>query len=276
MAVNTPYISSTQVASSTPFDNTQGNGYVGSDVQSALQELRDYEIYDTNSTATTTSGTLTLTAPVSGGGTGTAKTLQYLTGSATGYSVQMPSALLLSLGTHFIIANTSTQTVTIKDNSGATLFTLGQTSIGHLFLQAAGSAAGTWLYYQILASSIASGIISYNVVSSTTFATSASAMTLVTGMTVTPEAGTYGVWVSSSAYGSGSGQEIDVQIYNGSTPIVDSLRQNVTPAGGHYCQPSTQTISQFNGTNACSMHVNANGNSMTVVGRSLLLIRLGP
>ena len=42
MALNKAYVPSTQVASRTPFDNSVGDGYLGTDVQSALQELRDY------------------------------------------------------------------------------------------------------------------------------------------------------------------------------------------------------------------------------------------
>ena len=126
MALNKAYVSSTQVASSTPFDNSVGDGYLGTDVQSALQELRDYTVYDSQTTATTLNGTLTLLSPVAGGQDGgngaTSTSLQFLTGTATGFSVVLPSALTLSVGMHYKIDNTSTQPVTIKDGSGATLF----------------------------------------------------------------------------------------------------------------------------------------------------------
>jgi hypothetical protein len=123
---------------------------------------------------------------------------------------------------------------------------------------------------------VASGIISYNIISSTTFSTSASVDTLITGMTVVPVAGTYSIWYNAANSSTGSGQQLDCTIYNGATAIADSLRSNLSTAGTHIFQNSTQTISQFNGTNACSVKVDANGNSMTIGFRSLLLIRTGP
>lgn len=278
MSLNKAYNSSTQVASSTPFDNSVGDGYVGSDVQSVLQELRDYTIYDSQTTATTLNGTLQLIAPVAGGqdgGSGSTNTsTQFLTGSATGYTVEVPAATDLSVGMYYQIINQSSHDVTIKDGGGNVLFTLSQTSIGELTLQLNGTAAGTWVWFQTQVG-VASGIIVYNVTSTTAFATSASALTLITGMSIVPQAGTYSIWFNASVTGSGSAQEIDCQIFNGATGIVDSPREGSTPAGSHLMLLSTQTTSQFNGTNACSVEVNANGNSMTVNQRSLLMIRTG-
>jgi len=276
MAINGPYISSTQVASSTPFDNTQGNGYVGSDVQSVLQELRGYTIYDVNSTATTTNGTLQLVAPVAGGGTGTAKTLQILTGSATGYSVELPSALGLTDGQLYIIANTTAVTVTIKDGSGATLFTLSQNSIGYLYLRAGGSAAGTWLYYQVLSGGTATGIISYNLTSSTTFTTTSNTEVVITGFTLTPEAGTYGVWASAAMQSTASGSTLSGAIYKTGVQVADSERTSRVAAANANIVFSTQSIVQFNGTDTCDMRVSTTSATMTVAQRSLLMIRLGP
>jgi hypothetical protein len=276
MAINTPFITSTQVASSTPFDPTTGDGFIGTDVQSALQELRNYTVYDSDITATTASGTLTLLPPIAGGQVNgaTSQRLQILTGSATGYTVKMPSALTLSISAEYLIANTSSRPVTIEDGGGNVLFTLSQSSIGTMILQAAGSAAGTWLWWQT-SLNVAAGIIVYNITSTTAFATSASAMTLITGMSVVPQAGTYSIWFNSSITGSGSAQAMDVQIQNGATVITDSPREAATPAGSHVTILGTQTTAQFNGTSACAAYVNANGNSMTVNQRSLLMIRTG-
>ena len=266
MPINGPYISSTQVASSTPFDPTTGKGFVGSDVQTALEELRDHTIYDSRTQATTAAGTLTLTS--------TDTNLQYLTGSAVGYNVQLPSALTLSLAAFYQILNTSSQNVQIKDGGGNNLFVLGQNSIGYVYLQLNGTAAGTWVYWQTSVNSGA-GIISYNIVSSTTFSSSASVDTLITGMSIVPQAGTYGIWVNYQLTGTGAGQQVDNTIYNGGSAIVDSKRSNLSTSGTHIFSSSTQTISQFNGTNACALYINPNGNSFTVGARSLLMIRLG-
>jgi hypothetical protein len=276
MPINTPYISSTQVASSTPFDPTTGVGYVGSDVQSVLQELRDYTIHSDNITATTVGGTLQLTAPVAGGDTTTGRTLQILTGTATGYSVEMPSALGLSVGANYIIGNTTTQPVTIKDGAGTTLFSLSETSVGYLFLQAGGSAGGTWLFYQI--SATASGVTSYNVVSSTAFSTTSTTNVVITGFTVTPQSGTYAVWVNGSwTPQAGPGNLETVTIYNNGASVADSVRSQSPIQSLDPSLMSTQTITQVNGSQAIDVRINSSsGQNLTVNQRSLLLIRLGP
>lgn len=255
----------TQVASSLPFDNTTSKGFSSTDVQGALEELRDHTVFDSQTQATSTNGTLTLTSANTN--------LQFLTGSATGYSVKMPDATTLSLSAYYQIINQSSQTVSVKDSSGAVLFPLGQTSIGYLYLQLNGTAAGSWVYYQ---SAISAGIQNYNVVSSTIFTSNAAVDTLITGMTITPVAGTYAIWFNGQITGTGSGQQTDVTLYNGGSAIADSKRSGLSPAGTHIYQLNTQTVSQFNGTNACAVYVNPNSNSDTITGRSLLLIRLGP
>ena len=276
MSLTKAYVTSTQVASSTPFDPTTGDGFIGTDVQSALQELRNYTIYDSDITATTLNGTLTLLSPIAGGQANgaTSQRLQILTGTATGYSVKLPSASTLSLSAEYLITNTSSQTVTVEDGGGNILFVLSQSSIGTLILQANGSAAGTWIWYQTQLNT-ANGIIVYNITSTTSFATSASVDTLITGMSVVPQAGTYSIWYNAANTGTGSGQQMDCTIYNGASAVADSVRFNLSTSGVHIFQNSTQTTSQFNGTNACSIKVNANGNSITVGVRSLLMIRTG-
>lgn len=278
MPLNKAYIASTQVASSTPFDNTTNDGFIGSDVQSALQEIRSYDIHDAQSTATTASGTLTLSSPIAGGQSegATSTTFQILTGTAAGFTVKMPSALTITVGSEYIIANTSTQTVAIQDNSGGTLFTLAQDSFGFLYLQAGGSAGGTWLYYQTQLNT-ASGITSYNVVSSTGFSTSSTTDVVITGFTVTPQAGTYAVWVNGTwTPQAGPGNVETVSIYKGGTVVTDSIRgispiQSLNPA-----LMCTQTITQVTGSQAIDVRINSSsGQNLTVNSRSLLLIRLG-
>lgn len=256
----------TQVASSVPFDNTLNEGFVGTDVQTVLGELRDHTIYDSQTQATTTNGTLTLTS--------TNPNAQILTGSATGYSVQLPSATTLSLTAYYQIFNQSSVPVTIKDGSGATLFVLGETSIGHVYLQLNGTTAGTWIYWQT-STDIVEDLPIYKITSTTAFATSASVDTLITGMTITPVAGTYAVWYSSTNTGTGSGQTLNSTVYQGASAIADSARQDASPSGTHIFSVQTLTTFQFNGTTACSIYVNANGNSITVNSRTMLLIRLG-
>lgn len=200
---------------------------------------------------------------------------QFFTGSTVGQIVQLPDATTLAPGWMFEFYNQGSTTLAVKDGSGAALFTLGQSSIGFMKLQLNGTAAGTWIFYQQFVSSIASGIQSYNITSTTSFTNAGSADVLITGMTVTPAAGTYAIWFNCQVTAGGSGQQMDVSVYNGGSLIADSKRSNLATAGIHIFQPNTQTISQFTGSSACEVRVNPNGNSQTVGARSMLLIRLG-
>ena len=267
--MRTPIFPSTQVASSTPFDNTQNNGYSSSDVQSALQELRDHTVYDSRTQVSTLNGTLTLTSADTN--------MQFITGTATGYTIVMPSALAVpaaSSASYYQLANTSSVVMTVKDGAGNTLFTFGQNSVAYLWLQAAGSAGGTWLWYQT-SLNVASGVLNYNVVSSTPFSANGNVDSLITGMSLIPQAGTYAIWANYQLSGINSALQVDTTIYNAASAIADSKRSNLSTAGTHIFSSSTMTISQFNGTASCGLYWNPNGNSFTVVNRSLLLVRLG-
>jgi len=201
-------------------------------------------------------------------------TTYLITGSSTGQSIVLPDATNIRIGYKVDIYNQSSQPITLKDGGNNTLIVLSQTSYTQLMLQTNGTAAGSWLYNQVILS-IAGGLISYNVISNTDFSSSASVDTLITGMSVTPQSGTYSIWYNAQNTGSGSGQQLDCTIYSGASPITDSKRSNLSTSGGHIFQNSTQTIKSFNGSTACSIYINPNGNSMTVSQRSMLLIRLG-
>ena len=254
------------VAKAVPFDNTTGKGYVGLEVQAALEEIRDHTIYISRTQTTTLNGTLTLVLADT--------TLQYVTGTATGYSVVLPDATTLTIGQRYLIENTSTQSINIKDGGGNLLFVLGQSSEAILTLQLNPNADGTWIGYQNLLG-FGSGVVTYNIVSSTNFSSSANVDTLITGMSVTPQAGTYGIWYNAQNSGTGSGQQLDCTIYAGAAAITDSIRSNLSTSGSHIFQNSTQTIHTFDGLTTCNIKVNPNGNNMTIGNRSLLMIRFG-
>ena len=263
--MGTSLFPTTQVAASIPFDSTQ-DAFNSTDVQAALGEIRQHPVRDQDATTTTLNGTLTLTTASKG--------FQLLTGSATGFTVIMPNTLTIFIGQEYMLINQSSQPMTVKDGGGNILLTLAQTSIGFLMLQAQGSSAGTWVYWQTFIG-VSSGVVNYNVISNTVFSSSANADVLLTGMTLTPQAGTYAIWYSSQNNGSGSGQQLNCTLYKGAAAIPDSFRSAASPSGGHSFFEGTQTIAQFDGATACSVYVNPNANGMTINQRSLLMIRLG-
>lgn len=263
-----------QVAASIPFDSTQ-DAFNSTDVQTALGEIRQHPVWDQDITTTATNATLSLNTASKG--------YQLINGSATGYSIQMPSALTIFIGQEYMIVNIGSQTITIKDSSGAAIFTLSQTSIGFLFLQAQGSAAGTWIYWQTFIGT-STGVVNYNITSTTPFTTTSTSDTIIPGMNITPQAGTYAIWYSSANTGSSSGQQLNCTVYKGAVAVSDSSRASTSTSNAHVFFIGTQTIVQFDGVSACAIYVNTNttgvvppsiGNSITINQRSLLMIRLG-
>jgi len=220
------------------------------------------------STTTSLNGTLTLT--------NANNSAQILTGSATGFSVVLPNATTLLQGhTHDIYNNTGV-TVTIKTNGGATLFVLSQNSTGYLYLISNGTAAGTWSSWQIIADpSIASGILNYKITSSTTFTTASATDVVVTSFSVTPQAGTYAIWYNASVTITTNNTLLRGSIYKGGILIADSTRASQASGGGWSGLSSTMTTSQFSGTQTCDVRVRSSSGNISVLDRTLIMIRLG-
>jgi len=264
-----------QVAASTPFDTKNGQYGFGvqhpvNSTQDALEELREHTIYYSQTHAISAAGTLNLPADSS--------TLHYLTGSGAGYSVLMPPANQIMIGSYYTIVNTTNEIISIKDNAGSLLFTLAQQSIGFLYLRLNPDASGTWIYYQALLSSVATGIINYNLISSTPFSTSVRnpTFTPITSFSITPQAGTYGIWYNASVYYTKTPKGHWWRITRGGVALADTLRRQDTAHSNQTMVDSTMTVASFDGSQACAVEVSCdNTGTLTVNDRSLILIRLG-
>jgi len=218
--------------------------------------------------ARTTNGTLNLTDQ--------SNSAQLITGDNTGYSVVLPDATTLPQGHKYEIYNTGNTTMLVKSFGGATLFTLSQNSTAYLYLRDNSSEAGIWLAWQIISdANIASGIVNYKVTSATPFATTSATDVLITGFTVTPQAGTYAVWFNGEVIIGSNNTDMFCTVYNGGVAITDSQRSAQGVGSNWNGTISTMTTSQFNGTNACDVRVRRTGGNLTINQRSLILIRLG-
>jgi len=238
----------------------------------AVEELLTVNSLQLNSTNTTTilNGTLILTA--------LSRCLQFLSGSATGFSVVLPAANTLGLSVHYVIANDTNQLVTVKDGSGVSILTIDRNSIAYLYVQDNTTIAGNWFFWQVLANSIASGIINYNITSSTAFITSSRNPTFVpiTGLNVTPQAGTYACWYNASVYYTTTPKAHFWVFYKNGTQVVESLRQQDTAHSNQTMVDTTQAVLSFNGSETCSVRVACdNTGSLTVNARTMVLIRIG-
>lgn len=85
----------------------------------------------------TSASTLTLTAA--------SRLFHVFTGSTAGQILTLPSATTLMVAHKYEVWNTSSQTVTIKDGNGTTIFSLSAYQKTWLVLQVNTTTAGTWL-----------------------------------------------------------------------------------------------------------------------------------
>lgn len=229
--------------------------------------------YHEGLTTTTTNGSLVLTV--------NSESIQVFDGSATGFSIILPNAttLVSDGGTttmwHYIVVNNSSQPIDVKNNSGTTLFSVGQKSFLYTYLKDNSSTNGEWLSWQVLMSSVASGVISYNISSAVNFTTSSTTDVAITGFSVIPQAGTYAAWFNSDATCTQNNSVISHSFYKDNTVISDSIRRTQSVSSNFIFQQTTMTIAQFNGSQECSIRVKTSQGSLTVRGRSILLIRLG-
>lgn len=224
-------------------------------------------VHTTTTISTTTNGTVTLTAE-------TDNTI-YLTGTASGFKINMPDAGTIQIGEFYRIFNTTSNPIDVRDNSGTVLFTLSQNSFAQVALQLNGTAAGTWRYWQILLSSTASGLINYNLISSTTFTTTSTSDVLITGFSVTPQAGTYAVFYNGSSYLTTTPKAHWWSVYKAGVKVADSERQQDTSHSNQTMVDSTMTIISVNGSQTVDVRVRTSNGSLSIYQRSLLLLRLG-
>lgn len=231
-----------------------------------VEGLLDHSGWRQALTATTVSNsTLTLTI--------NSTVTHYFTGAVTGQIVRLPDATTIEAGHRFQIWNGSSTTITIQNGAGVTVFNLFPNYYADCQLLVAGSIAGTW-GIQSTGVGVASGILNYKAVATASFAPG-TALTPITGMTVTPLQGTYAIWFSASAQIVTNNVSTSIFIYNGASVVTDATRVVTNSVSTFNTILSTQTTATFNGTNACTVQTSRTGGTMSMTGRSLILVRLG-
>ena len=222
------------------------------------------------STATTLNGTLVLTAA--------SDFEQVITGTATGYKVQLPSTANLTLGWKFEIWNISTQQITLVYNDETTVLPVPTLSLITVTLETKATTNGTWLLFRAFTGT-AAGILNYTLSASDSFTlTTGTADVLIGGttpMSVTPIAGTYAVWYNGSIVIVGNNTVVRTSIYKAGVIWTDSLRTIESSVATFNTEHSTLAIIRVNGTEILETRVARSANQLTIAGRSMILIRLG-
>jgi hypothetical protein len=99
---------------------------------------RDVSYHAAANVQATANSTLTLTVA--------SRLLNIFTGTVAGQLVNLPNATLLNNGHRFEIWNTSTQTVTLRNNAGTTIFAIAVQQKTSVTLQDNTTTNGTWLF----------------------------------------------------------------------------------------------------------------------------------
>lgn len=201
---------------------------------------------------------------------------QAFTGNTSGQIVKMPNATTLNNGHKFEMFNLATSAqIMVKDFANGPLFTAVYSSVIRLTLIDNSTQAGLWATSSVQVGT-ASGIVNYKAVASAAFTPALIGDAVVTGMSITPITGTYAVWYDGSCQITVNTNTLTTSIYNGATQITDSTRDIGTSGVSTFnTTHQSKTVAQFNGANACEVHVSRTAGTLTVTGRSLILIRLG-
>ena len=247
-----------------PFVNT-GTTFRNSDTRSALLELRDQVVRVPQFITTSLNGNTNLDT--------TSKTLIIIDGTATGHSIILPNATTLFQGQIYEIFNVSSQSVVIKRFDGTTITTIIAGDTANATLRNNSTSAGLWNVTAI--TSVAAGVSAFNVTQTTLFSTTSSSDVLITGFSNTPPSGTYGVWFNSNAVIGSNKRVAQSVIFKDGTAVADTRRTQQGIGSNYRCTLSTLGIIQVNGSQAIDVRVNINAGSLSLKGRSLLLIRLG-
>lgn len=256
-----------QNAEETLFDN-DGTSFGGETVRDIILEDRRVFVNDIHTETTSLNGTHYMMY-LSGNHT----TAVCVKGTATGYSIVLPDATILPEGIFYSIYNQSTQNITIKDNDGTALATVNSNSTARAVLIGNTTAAGDWVMTVI--SSVASGVNAYNVTSDTTFSTTSSTYVLITGMTITPPSGTYGIWFTADIKIVANNKIAQFAIAKNGTVQTNTQRDVQGVSSNFRSQTTTMGIIQVNGSEALDVRCNISSSSLNVEQRSFLMIRLG-
>lgn len=205
--------------------------------------------------------------------TNTSNTLNQAVGTGSGFFFRLPDATTLILGQEYEFANSSSNPVTVQTADGTTLLTLNVGDIVRHIMVDNSTTEGEWVTQ--VSSGTATGIESYSVGSSTTFSTTSSSDVLITGLSVTPVSGRYGLWFSADIEISQNNRLAQCVTYVGGV-AVERTRRQVQGVSSNF-QASMQTVAEIevNGTQTVDMRVNISSGGLDVNPRRLLLIRLG-
>ena len=234
------------------------NGHVR--VVDSLQTYRKVIDYETTVSSNTTT---TLTSANAG--------IQYFTGTSANQIVRLPDATTLVVGAWYEIKNRNTvTTLAVANNGGAVLDTtpaVSGVSVCHLLDNS--NSNGVWdvrTRFEPAAQEVSS---------TTGMSINSTTDVLITGMTITPPAGTYRVTFDTSVVGTTNNSTYGFAIYAGGTINTSSQRDYImTPANARYAAVTSGTVT-VNGSQAIEIRGKRSAGTTTVQVRTMSIVRVG-
>lgn len=246
--------------------NLTASGNATLSTATITKNILNYGIQVPTATAVTTNGSLSLTA--------TSNSLQFLTGTATGFSIVLPSSVTMSQGQYFEIYNTTTAPITIKKNSGTVLSVLNANSVIKITAQTTNVVDGDWLTWS-LEVQVASGITNYTIAATAAFSTSSTTDVQVTGFTLTPMAGTYAIWYNASCTSVSNNSMNYTTLYKDGVAIAGTERVAQSVASNFTFQMTAQGTASFTGAEQLRVYTRVTTGTFTTNARSMIMVRLG-
>lgn len=254
----------TPLAATTPVERMRisQNGLVR--VVDALQFKR--RILENTSTATANT-TTTLTS--------TSTAVQIYTGSTAGQILRLPDATTLVVGAQYDIYNSSTATIALQGNGGAALETISTvTGFAIAVLTDNSTAAGVW--------TVRSGFenVTSRASSTSLITTTSTTDVLMTGMTLTPAAGTYLVSVRAAVSATSNNRLVTASVYSGGSKVTDSevsafIRTgNATFTSADIGNIKTDAIVTVNGAQAIELRWRTSGGTAQAQGYGIIIQKL--
>ncbi len=203
--------------------------------------------------------------------------VQVFTGSTAGQILKMPDATTLLVGQQFIIYNTASVSIAVQNTGGGAIKTAPTTSITVVNLQDNSTANGVWT------STVSFDTAFQEVTSNAGMSLTSTTDVLVTGMTITPVAGTYRVTFDSTLNNttSNNAQTWGVGVYVGGVQNTNSNRTYVsqtnsfgtaTPGSSALVTSATVTV---NGSQAIEIRARRSAGTVTINNRNMTIMRVG-
>lgn len=257
------FFKASPTAGSIPFDKLN-LAFTKDNVQEVFEEIRKNTVYTPDYLTTVLNTTENLHN----------STLNFITGTQTGFNLRVPDATTLFNGQNYIVANQSSTSISILNNSNTQLFEVLAGSIAFIFLRSNSTPNGIWEGF--IVSGFATGILSYKLTSSIDFVSASPTDTIITGLSLIPAAGEYAVWYSSSIIITTNNRFSDCLLYKNGAAVADTRRTVQGTSSNFSSSHQTTGVISVNGSESIDVRVNISGGNMTTSNRTLLLIRLGP